>query len=123
MYWQLTKVEQSLLIIFVSFLSSFPHSAIDPFSYVLDVTGMFPSSGSLQGGTEVTLTGAGFGTDPDNITVSMGGFGCEVTDIADDELTCMTAGSSVDHQVDNMGKHNSKCSPSEQVVGRVAEGR
>ncbi|XP_054766411.2 fibrocystin-L-like [Lytechinus pictus] len=81
-------------------------SAIDPFSYVLDVTGMFPSSGSVQGGTEVTLTGAGFGTDPNNITVTMGGFECQVTAIDDDELTCTASSSSANHRVDNLGRHS-----------------
>ncbi|XP_071488092.1 fibrocystin-L-like [Diadema antillarum] len=80
-------------------------SSVGFFSYLLKVSGIFPARGSLQGGTTLTMKGAGFGSDSGNISVTVGGYDCEVTAVADSELTCVTTSSSTTHFVDNMGRH------------------
>lgn len=42
-------------------------------------------------GTVVTLSGSGFGTDPQLVSVTMNGVGCNVTSTSDSEVWC-TAG-------------------------------
>ncbi|KAG2465237.1 PKHL1 protein, partial [Polypterus senegalus] len=43
--------------------------AVTTIEYVLQVTSVRPLMGSLYGGTKLTLTGSGFGTNPDDIQV------------------------------------------------------
>ncbi|XP_071792804.1 fibrocystin-L-like isoform X2 [Asterias amurensis] len=75
------------------------------FKYELEVTGMFPDQGSSQGGTVVTLTGAGFGSNASDVTVSMDDYACVITSVADDEIKCEMTTSGRVHHVNNFGKH------------------
>ncbi|XP_071793632.1 fibrocystin-L-like isoform X1 [Asterias amurensis] len=75
------------------------------FKYELEVSGMFPDQGSFQGGTVVTLTGVGFGSNASEVAVSMDDFACDITSVANDEIICETTTSERVHHVDNFGKH------------------
>ena len=67
---------------------------------------MTPDSGSLYGGTALTLTGSGFSNET---KVKVGGMACEVTDFSDTEVVCVTADSAQEHEVTNLGAHPCKC--------------
>ncbi|XP_045717230.1 fibrocystin-L [Phyllostomus hastatus] len=56
--------------------------------YILEVNNMFPQSGSLYGGTEITITGLGFSTTPSENTVLLGSFPCNVTSSSSDVIKC-----------------------------------
>ncbi|XP_004640150.1 fibrocystin-L [Octodon degus] len=56
--------------------------------YVLEVTGMFPHRGSLYGGTEIIITGAGFSTVPTENSVLLGSFPCNVTSSSESIIKC-----------------------------------
>ncbi|XP_022097673.1 fibrocystin-L-like isoform X1 [Acanthaster planci] len=77
------------------------------FVYQLDVTGIFPDSGSVQGVTAVTIAGVGFGTNTSDVSVSLGGVACTVNSVADSSIQCLTTSSEATHSVDNFGKHQS----------------
>ena len=53
------------------------------------VTAVSPDSGSIGGGTKVTI--AGFGFNSDNVTVSVGGATCEVESASLTTVVCVTA--------------------------------
>ncbi|CAG5956366.1 unnamed protein product [Menidia menidia] len=57
------------------------------FTYQLGVSSVSPPSGSLAGGTLLTLRGFGFGPDA---TVTVGGAECALVQSADSELKCRT---------------------------------
>jgi len=54
------------------------------------VTRISPTSGSIFGGTKVTLYGYGFSSDPDSITVTMDNSECDVISATDDTVMCLT---------------------------------
>ena len=54
---------------------------------VQDVT---PLQGSVVGGTEVTITGSGFGTDKTKLNVEFGDLECAVTSVTDTLIKCKT---------------------------------
>ncbi|XP_072177767.1 fibrocystin-L-like [Diadema setosum] len=84
----------------------FPTSNIDLIvNYNLKVTGLFPSKGSVKGGTEVSITGQGFGKSSDDIEVTLGGRTCELTSAAASLLTCVTPNVNNQHVVSHDGKH------------------
>uniref|UniRef100_A0A8C4T925 PKHD1 like 1 n=1 Tax=Erpetoichthys calabaricus TaxID=27687 RepID=A0A8C4T925_ERPCA len=71
--------------------------------YVLQVTSVRPLSGSVYGGTKLTLTGSGFGTNPDDIQVLLGQRGCSVTDVTQDQLECVVQAPGKVYTVTNLG--------------------
>ncbi|KAK3107032.1 hypothetical protein FSP39_005622 [Pinctada imbricata] len=54
------------------------------------VTSVTPNQGSLSGGTLVTLTGTGFQGDISDISVTVGGFTAEVTQVSYEQLVLKT---------------------------------
>ncbi|XP_071946075.1 fibrocystin-L-like [Antedon mediterranea] len=74
-------------------------------TYDLEVTGVFPDHGSLQGGTKVFITGSGFGTNGTILSVEFGETECEITDVQDDLIECTSGPSGTTHQISNNGKH------------------
>ncbi|XP_050685917.1 fibrocystin-L-like isoform X2 [Eriocheir sinensis] len=54
------------------------------------ISGVSPSSGSLLGGTLVTVDGIGFDPYQDQTKVEVGGVECSVQEITDDQLKCLT---------------------------------
>nr|XP_032810523.1 fibrocystin-L isoform X1 [Petromyzon marinus] len=57
------------------------------FSYALNLLHVNPASGSAAGGTGVSVSGAGFGTDA---RVDMGGVPCEVVTVTPNHISCLS---------------------------------
>ncbi|XP_069051252.1 PKHD1 like 1, tandem duplicate 1 [Lepisosteus oculatus] len=73
--------------------------------YVLKVTEVSPSHGSLYGGTKVTVTGSGFSPVTDDIQISMGNITCKVTSASEHHLECITQANESSYTVTNLGSH------------------
>ncbi|XP_066276424.1 fibrocystin-L-like [Branchiostoma lanceolatum] len=73
--------------------------------YVLRVTGMSPSRGSLSGGTLVGISGEGFSTDVEEHAVMFGDTVCEVLSSSSTEVWCRMMSTGRRHIVDNNGVH------------------
>ncbi|GFS10808.1 polycystic kidney and hepatic disease-like 1 [Elysia marginata] len=58
------------------------------FTYVTGVSGLTASPGSVEGGSNITLTGFGFTSDA---TVSVGGNPCTILSHSESEITCVTS--------------------------------
>ena len=71
----------------------------------LSVTNVYPLSGSLQGGTRLTVTGVGFGNDSSLVEVDVGDVICDVESVTDTEIVCLIADSGEVHAVTNLGTH------------------
>lgn len=54
------------------------------------VTSVAPQRGSLAGGTDVAISGSGFGTSATGIDVTVGGVACDVTAVTPTQLSCRT---------------------------------
>ncbi|XP_063689847.1 fibrocystin-L-like isoform X2 [Bolinopsis microptera] len=67
----------------------FAQSVVE-FNYILMIQHVSPLQGSVMGGTEVTITGNGFGTDKDMLNVEFGEFECKVKSVTDTEIMCDT---------------------------------
>ncbi|KAG2464816.1 PKHL1 protein, partial [Polypterus senegalus] len=78
-------------------------NVVTTIEYVLQVTSVRPLNGSLYGGTKLTLTGSGFGTNPDDIQVLLGQRGCSVTAMAQDRLECVVQAPGKVYTVTNLG--------------------
>jgi hypothetical protein len=65
-----------------------------PFQYSLastpTVTSLTPDVGSSLGGTQLTLTGAGFGTSLAGVQVVVNGIPCAVSAVSDSSVSCTT---------------------------------
>ena len=80
-------------------------TGVSPVSYDFVVTDMTPRKGSTLGGTTVKLTGSGFG-DCSDIVVSFGEMmSCDIGSCTNTEITCVTKKNSVEHRVNNGGRH------------------
>ncbi|XP_035685638.1 fibrocystin-L-like [Branchiostoma floridae] len=71
--------------------------------YVLRVTGVSPSQGSLSGGTLVGLSGEGFSTNAEENEVMFGDTACEVLTSSSTEVWCRMGSAGRRHVVDNSG--------------------
>ena len=77
------------------------------FTYQLIVTKLTPCSGSLLGGTKVSIKGTGFGS---NVTVTTGlGTKCHVTTVTNENIECVTSSTRKEHLIDNSGQHAGMC--------------
>ena len=85
---------------FISFSSSVPTIDVE-----LSVTNVHPLSGSLQGGTRLTVTGVGFGNDSSVVEVDVGDVMCDIESVVDTEVICLIADSGEVHAVTNLGTH------------------
>ena len=54
------------------------------------VTGVTPSNGTALGGTLVTLTGSGFGSDSEGAALLLNGVPCAIASVAAGAITCVT---------------------------------
>ncbi|XP_045037491.2 fibrocystin-L [Desmodus rotundus] len=72
--------------------------------YILEVNNMFPQSGSLYGGTEITIMGLGFSTIPFENTVLLGSFPCNVTSSSSDVIKCTLPSTGKVFRVTNDGE-------------------
>lgn len=69
---------------------------------------MCPQTGSLQGGTLVTITGSGFGTNKDALSIKFGDSVCTPQSITDTEVICKTGFGAAQHQITNGGSNFGK---------------
>lgn len=60
-----------------------------PRSY-LDIDQVEPSTGSMKGGTLLTITGKAFGTLKENIKVTVAGVPCIVQELMRTSIKCLT---------------------------------
>lgn len=76
------------------------------FTYVLTVSNVSPQRGSLNGGTEVTITGEGFQSNTSRNAVKFGQKRCVVFESTSSEIKCRTENGGNMAQVDNSGSHS-----------------
>ena len=69
----------------------------------LKVTGLYPQQGSLFGGTVLTITGSGFGSNISNINISVSKTKCDVINVTNSVIICQLAFPSNTHFVTNKG--------------------
>lgn len=88
---------------------AFYRSSTKSITYSLKVTHIFPRSGSLYGGTVVTVKGEGFGNTASHIKASFGSHSCDVVGtVTDTQFKCKIAETGKIHKVDNQGASASK---------------
>ena len=54
------------------------------------VNNIEPKYGSVEGGTEITITGSTFYTSISEVIVLIDGINCDVTSVDTNEIVCMT---------------------------------
>ncbi|XP_060603397.1 fibrocystin-L-like isoform X3 [Ruditapes philippinarum] len=69
----------------------------------LKITNVYPLQGSLLGGTKLTITGSGFGTDDNAVVVKIGDVNCEILSLTNTQILCQIEDLRKIHQVTNMG--------------------
>ena len=74
-------------------------------TYEFKVTKVFPTFGSLNGGTSVTLLGDGFPDDMENITVSFEETPCHLKSTSASELVCEMGHGKTVHRITNKGEY------------------
>jgi len=102
---QLTAGDHGIsAIIYPSGSAIFGVDAVKSVSSLALVSGIFPSEGSLYGGTIVTITGNGFDSRPGQTTVRIGLYLCTVQRVTHSKITCVTSKHvSGSHQVSLQG--------------------
>lgn len=80
-------------------------NSISDITVTLKVTGLTPTQGSMYGGTVLTVTGQGFGTNSSRVEVTLGGRGCTMDTLTGTELTCTLDYTGTTHAVTNQGTH------------------
>lgn len=75
------------------------------FTYVLTVSNVSPQRGSLNGGTEVTITGEGFHSNMSRNAVKFGQKRCVIFDSTSNQIKCRTENGGNMVQIDNSGSH------------------
>ena len=80
-------------------------------NYVFSITDFQPREGSLEGGTQITLTGTGFSGLADRLTLNFcGDIVCsDVVVHSDTSASCTVQTAGTTHNVRNSGTHPSKC--------------
>ena len=69
---------------------------------------MTPSFGSLYGGTDVSISGQGFGTNSSAVEVAVGPHQCDISAIQNDLIVCRISDTGATHVISATGKHRSK---------------
>ncbi len=59
------------------------------------------SCSSLFGGQKIALKGIGFGSSSSVVRVTTGGVPCEIQDVEDTQITCVTGSSVTTHYINN----------------------
>ena len=63
----------------------------EPLSSPAEITDVTPRQGSVAGGTQLSISGLGFSTNPSEVSVSIGGQTCTVTSSSYNQIMCTTA--------------------------------
>lgn len=74
----------------------------------LTVTKVNPLQGSLLGGTDLTISGSGFGTDTSIVNVKVGSIGCDISTMTPKQIECRLKHAGTTHRVTNKGIHRGK---------------
>ena len=74
-------------------------------TYSLQVDSVTPGNGSIAGGTVLTIEGAGFSSNTEDVHVTVGGVTCDLQSASFEKLECVTRSTSATHYVDNSGTH------------------
>ena len=69
------------------------------------MTNVFPLSGSLKGGTRLTITGTGFGNVSSRVEVDVGDVRCDVESVTNTKIVCLVTDTGKVHVVTNLGTH------------------
>ncbi|XP_072025340.1 fibrocystin-L-like [Amphiura filiformis] len=81
-------------------------SQVGKFTFKLKVTGVSPDTGSVLGGTMVTISGEGFGTNSSLVKVKFGSAECEITTpLTGEQIVCVTKRALQKHRISNQGIH------------------
>ncbi|KAK3107254.1 hypothetical protein FSP39_010348 [Pinctada imbricata] len=76
--------------------------------YKLKVTNMYPRSGSLYGGTVLTVIGEGFGTTASVLSPTVGSHACDIIGtVTDTQFTCQIAETGATKKITNQGSSGS----------------
>ena len=82
-------------------------TGVSEIMYTFQVTGMSPNMGSIMGGTNMKIEGAGFG-NCSNVEIHLGElYSCAVDSCTDTEIMCTTERKSQVVQITNSGRHPS----------------
>ena len=94
---------QEFLSDFSNVAKSYFHQHLVPkFTYKLIVTGVAPCDGSIMGGTTLTISGSGFGSNMEETSVTTSqGRQCELTFLDDTTIQCTMPSSSQEHLITN----------------------
>ncbi|XP_065660201.1 fibrocystin-L isoform X2 [Hydra vulgaris] len=111
---QITSLESTLIKCNLPSLNSFnvllvvfvPGAGSVSFSLSVDLKfdSFSPNSGSLFGGTKITLNGRGFGENVSDINVAFSGKKCNVLSCTDNKIDCLTSSWGNKFYVDNSGR-------------------
>ena len=69
------------------------------------ITNVYPLSGSVMGGTRVTLTVEGFSTNTTGTKVKVGQYDCVIETVSSTQIVCLIQDTAIIHKVDNQGVH------------------
>lgn len=67
------------------------------------MSNVFPLRGSLLGGTRLTITVSGFGTNASVVDVKVGDIGCDVSFVSNTQIFCEIGNAATTHEVTNKG--------------------
>ena len=95
---QLNTHDYIRTLLFLNSSSQIPTVNVD-----LKITNVYPLKGSLQGGTKLTITGTGFGTNDSIVDIKVGDSACDVETVANTEVVCKIASAGKTHAVTNLG--------------------
>ncbi|KAL3886657.1 hypothetical protein ACJMK2_026637 [Sinanodonta woodiana] len=79
------------------------NGAVPTVNVKLEVTNVYPIMGSVQGGTKITVTGTGFGSDPSDVEVTVGGNVCDVNVTDSTNVICQIEDTATVFQITNQG--------------------
>ncbi|KAK3587658.1 hypothetical protein CHS0354_042441 [Potamilus streckersoni] len=69
----------------------------------LEVTNVYPVKGSLLGGTKITVTGSGFGTDSSDVEITVGSHVCDIKSTYPTKVICQIEDTATVFQITNQG--------------------
>jgi len=74
-------------------------------TYTLRVDNVYPTSGSQDGGTDITITGEGFSTNKEENLIHFGTAKCEVLSATTTQVVCRSGTAGNEIKVTNLGVH------------------
>lgn len=87
-------------------MNNIPQVTVD-----LRITNVFPLQGSIQGGTTLTITGSGFGTNDSLVDVNVGDLQCDVKSVTNTQVLCDIEQGGQIHRITNKGTNPGELKP------------